>query len=257
MNTILILSLIIVIIRSRLLFLREVDGASAGGACVYANAALTGHPREIILTNTSTTATTTPLTITTAGFPSGTISTDNCTGVMLAPSGTCSITITPGQTATSACTSGISPTPGTVTINASSAPDAVTSDVVVLGYGCIYQGGVIYSMDDTTTITGSIAGKTAAIYDTYTGAFIPGYPNWGGVGINVGGSTVETSPFGANDGGPVSGYVGNTATITDALICTPSTSPSYQSENGDFPASLFNKISKFQESLIFSVQGHS
>lgn len=204
----------------------SVDCSSAGGGCVYANAALTGTPKEFKITNTSTTATTTSLKITPAGFPTGTdITTDNCTGMSLAPLGSCSITITPGQVATSACTSGIAPTPGTVTVNAASGPSAIRSDVVVLSYGCIYQGGFIYSIDDTTT-TGGIAGKTAAVYDTYTGGFIPGDPNWGG-GIDVGSSTWDTDSLGANNGGAVPGYIGNTATITDALGCTPSTSPSY------------------------------
>lgn len=81
--------------------------------------------------------------------------------------------------------------------------------------------------DDTTTTTASIAGKTAARYDTYFGSGSFGDPNWGGWGIDVGSSTWDTASSGANNGGAVPGYIGNTATITDALGCTPSTSPSY------------------------------
>jgi hypothetical protein len=38
-------------------------------------------------------------------------------------------------------------------------------DVTVLGYGCIYQGGYVFAIDDTTPNTGSISGKVAAVRD--------------------------------------------------------------------------------------------
>lgn len=139
----------------------------------------------------------------------------------MAPLSTCSIVITPGEIATSASTSGIAPTPGTITVNASSAPSASVTDIVVLSYGCIYQDGFVYSIDDTTAINGSITGKIAAVYDTYTGGFVFGNANWDGMGIDIGRSTWETDPLGANDGSA------NTSTITGALGCTFSTSPSY------------------------------
>lgn len=155
----------------------SVDCPIAGGSCVYSNTALIGNAREITITNTSTTNTTTPLTVTPAGFPSGTnITTDTCTGMTLAPLSTCNIIITPGQVATSDCTSGTQPLPGTVTVNASSAPSAVSSNVVVLSYSCQYQGGFLYSVDDTTNngiagtcttspCAGSIGGKVASLVD--------------------------------------------------------------------------------------------
>ena len=156
----------------------SVDCPSAGGNCVYANAALTGQPREITITNTSLTDTTTPLTVTSASFPTGTsITTDNCTGVSLAPQGTCTLTIKPGQesssgTGNAACTTGIQPNPGTITVNASSAPSPASSNVDVLSYGCIYQEGYVYSVDDTTATTGSIGGKVVSLTDQ-----TPRYPN--------------------------------------------------------------------------------
>ncbi|CAM2771410.1 DUF1566 domain-containing protein [Legionella anisa] len=36
---------------------------------------------------------------------------------------------------------------------------------MVLGYGCIYQGGFLFSVDDSTPNTGSIGGKVAALTD--------------------------------------------------------------------------------------------
>lgn len=52
------------------------------------------------------------------------------------------------------------------------APDSVVG-VVVLGYGCVYQGGYVYSVDDTTPSTESIGGRVAAQSDQAT-AFSPG-----------------------------------------------------------------------------------
>ncbi len=38
-------------------------------------------------------------------------------------------------------------------------------DVVVLGYGCIDQGGYVYALDDTTPSTGSVGGKVLSQFD--------------------------------------------------------------------------------------------
>ncbi len=52
----------------------------------------------------------------------------------------------------------------------------VSTDVVILNYACINQGGYVYAVDDSTPITGSINGKVAALTDQVT----PGAPgiNW-------------------------------------------------------------------------------
>ncbi len=154
----------------------SVNCSSAGGRCVYSNAALTGHTREITITNTSTKKTTTPLKVTWIdGSPEGTasITTDHCSGATLPPLGTCTISITPGQVATSDCTSGNAPiSPAGITVNTLSAPNAIIADVVVLSYGCIYQGGYVYSIDDTGTCTSptpsfycSVNGTVTALMD--------------------------------------------------------------------------------------------
>ncbi|EHL30861.1 hypothetical protein [Legionella drancourtii] len=82
------------------------------------------------------------------------------------------ITVTPGATATSgvgnaACTTGIAPIPGIISVSASNA-SPTSANVVVLGYGCIYQGGYLYSVDDTTVNTGSIGGTVVATADSAT-----------------------------------------------------------------------------------------
>jgi len=51
-----------------------------------------------------------------------------------------------------------------VTVSASNAA-TVTSNVFVLDYGCIYQDGYIFSIDDATTSTTSIGGKVVAQLD--------------------------------------------------------------------------------------------
>jgi hypothetical protein len=150
---------------------------SAAAGCAYTNAALSGNPRLITIKNTSTTDTTTPLTVTPASFAPGTqITTDNCAGAVLPPQGTCTITIQPGAEAShdasnNACTGGTQPNPGTVTVNATSAPAATSSNVYVLSYGCIYQQGYVYAVDDNTTdypITGSVGGNVVNRNDDTT-----------------------------------------------------------------------------------------
>jgi hypothetical protein len=131
------------------------------------NTALIGTPREITITNTGTIEAT-EVSILYPTWPNGTMSTSTC-GTTLAVGDSCAITITPDSAATSDCHTGIAPTPGTITV---SAKDALESkiDVVVLSYGCFYQQGFLFSIDDTTPIAGSIGGKVAAANDQ-TGVF--------------------------------------------------------------------------------------
>jgi hypothetical protein len=130
------------------------------------NAALTGHARHITIQNTGTNPAS-GLSVSATGLPAGadiTTTPTTCTGT-LAPGATCTVTITPGSNATSGCTTGSAPTSGTVTVSATNAATPVTSNVVVLSYGCQYQGGFLYSVDDATADTGSIGGNVAATSD--------------------------------------------------------------------------------------------
>jgi hypothetical protein len=43
---------------------------------------------------------------------------------------------------------------------------SVTADIDILGYGCIYQSGYLFSIDDTTPNTTSIGGIVAGLTDT-------------------------------------------------------------------------------------------
>jgi hypothetical protein len=48
--------------------------------------------------------------------------------------------------------------PGVVQVSADNA-NTVSTNVVVLDYGCIYQGGYVYAFDDTTPSSASVGGK--------------------------------------------------------------------------------------------------
>ncbi|CZO94748.1 DUF1566 domain-containing protein [Legionella pneumophila serogroup 1] len=135
-----------------------------------ADPALSGNARIIRIKNTGSIPANN-VQVSTSGFPAGTSITNNdCTGTLNAGA-TCDITITPGGTASpdnsaNACTTspGTEPEPTIVTVSADNAP-STNVNVLVLGYGCIYQGGFLFSVDDSTLNTGSIGGKVAALTD--------------------------------------------------------------------------------------------
>lgn len=156
-----------------------------------------GLARLITITNTGSN-TAVNLSVTPPTWPAGTSSTTTC-GSTLAASSSCTITITPGATATSdgtnPCSSGTAPVPGAVQVSADNAT-TVSSDVVVLSYGCIYQGGYVFAFDDTTPSSGSVGGKVVTTSDQ-----IPAYPNgivWasnGGIGGGSGGSDLADASY--------------------------------------------------------------
>jgi hypothetical protein len=137
-----------------------------------------GSARVITITNTGS-STATNLAVTFPTWPSGTISSTSC-GSSLAASDSCTVTITPGSTATSdgtnPCSVGTIPVAGIVQVSASNT-NSVSTDVLILNYGCIYQSGYIFAFDDTqgcsgSTCTGSVGGKVAALSDQTTSAGI-------------------------------------------------------------------------------------
>ncbi len=192
----------------------------SGSSCAQTNAQLTGTARSLTLTNTHT-STMTGITISYPSWPAGTSASSTCSST-LAPGASCTITITPGPNATSDCQEALSPTPGTILVTSDNAP-SVSADVVVLTYGCIYQGGFVYSINDATSPTTSISGKTAAVYDTISQSnpIISAVPNWGGSGIDIGSATWNTTTSGMNNGS------NNTALIIATLGCPVPTSEEY------------------------------
>ena len=130
------------------------------------NAALTGTPRLITITNTGASPATNVTYTSSDTLPMGTtISPASCPTI--AVSGTCLLTITPGDTS-SAAPGDTNPAPITLSISGSNT-NTVTTAINILTYGSVYQGGYIYSVDDSTPNTGSIGGKVAALTDQSSG----------------------------------------------------------------------------------------
>lgn len=126
-------------------------------------------PRTITITNTGTNPTQS-LIVTPSGLPPGTsISSDTCSGNSLAAGANCAITITPGSIASSTCSVGTVPTPGTVSVSSTNVTTPTSTDILVLDFGCIYQDGYIFSIDDTTSASGSIGGKVVGMTDQTSG----------------------------------------------------------------------------------------
>ncbi len=126
------------------------------------NAALTGRPRIITITNSGSNAATSVTYSPSPALPSGTTINPSSCGT-IAASGTCVLTITPGSTA-SATAGNTSPTPITLSISGTNT-NTLTPTVNVLTYGSVYQGGYIYAVDDTTPNTGSIGGTVVTQTD--------------------------------------------------------------------------------------------
>lgn len=142
-----------------------------------------GVARTITITNTGQYPAMN-LSISYPSWPSGTNASSNC-GTSLAAGSFCTITITPGSTATSdgtnPCTAGTAPVAQTIAISADNA-STVSSAAIILGYGCVYQGGYVYAFDDTTPDSSSVGGKVVTTSDQ-----AQTYPNgimWSSNGID-------------------------------------------------------------------------
>lgn len=146
----------------------SVNCQPASACTTTQNTALTGKPRQITIQNTGL-GSATNVAVNTSGLPLGTsITTNTCNGTLNA-GGSCVIILTPGAIASydlngTACTSGTQPVGGTLTITADGGLSSQVH-VDVLSYGCQYQGGFIYSIDDTTLNTGSIGGNVVSLVD--------------------------------------------------------------------------------------------
>lgn len=142
---------------------------------------VSGNVRNIQLTNTlgsniTNLSVSFPGSWTGSGTPLGT---SNCPSTLSAGA-SCYIAVNPGSSATSACTSGLAPTPDQITVNYGIA-SSVSIPVVVLSYGCQYQGGYLFAIDDTTPITGSIGGKVLTAANQATSVVWGPFPGtvWG------------------------------------------------------------------------------
>jgi hypothetical protein len=166
-------------------------GLSVNDTTVNAN--LTGNARRVIISNTGSIPATN-VAISYPTWPSGTTASSTCAATLV-PAATCVITVTPGANATSDCTNGIAPTSGVVSISSDESNSTLVS-VTVVGYRCIYQGGYVFAIDDTTADTGSIGGTVAAIADQASNA------DWSSDTVDIPGiDEVSTSPCSGNSDG--------------------------------------------------------
>lgn len=143
------------------------------------NAALTGTPRLITITNTGSAAATNVTYSPSPALPSNTTITPASCGT-IAPSETCVLTVTPGDTP-SAAPGNTSPTSITLSISGTNT-NTLTPTLNILTYGSVYQSGYVYSVNDTTSNINSIGGKVAGLtnvsnsnrWTNATGTNIPG-----------------------------------------------------------------------------------
>ncbi|MEO7385452.1 MAG: hypothetical protein ABIX37_00800, partial [Gammaproteobacteria bacterium] len=131
----------------------------------------------------------------TATLPAGsTVAPSNCGDI--AAAGTCVLTVTPGATASGA-PGDADAEPVALTVSGSNTNSLLTN-IQVLTYGSVLQGGYVFSIDDTTPATGSMGGKVAALADQAAP-----YPNgiaWSDIVVVDGVSETSTSPPDACNG---------------------------------------------------------
>jgi hypothetical protein len=202
------------------------------------NAALTGTPRLIIITNSGSSPATNVTYSPSPALPSGTtISPSSCGSI--AASDTCTLTITPGSTPSSA-PGDTGPTPITLSISGTNT-NTLTPTLNILTYGSVYQGGYVYAVNDTTPNTGSIGGTVVSQTDQ-----APIFPNgaiWSSNG--AGGAT-------ANVSSEIIPGIADTST-------TGSSVPTYAAAQASFNSTYSNEITyPFPPSgSFFSCNGRS
>jgi len=117
------------------------------------NAALTGNPRQITITNSSTTVTAYDVTYSAQNLsPANPNITSNamldssCDNIP--PLGTCILTITPVGATASATPYNTSPTPIVLTITGSNT-NTLSYPINILTYGSVYEQGYVYAINDS------------------------------------------------------------------------------------------------------------
>ncbi len=184
-----------------------------------------GQARTIRITNTGD-ATATGLDINYPTWPAGTTAMSDC-GAELASNTTCTITVTPNTTSTRiVLLRGIAPTPGVITVSANNATD-VTTNVVVLNYGCIYQGGYIFAMTETADTAESIGGTVVTQVDQ-----APRSPNgvfWSSDAAGTG--PVSNIIYGISETSVIGAANPNTNQVQGQVACNGATDGSCNSNN--------------------------
>lgn len=124
--------------------------------------AVNGVPRTITITNTGADIATDVAYAPSPALPAGTtISPADCGAIVAA--GSCVITVTPGATP-SAAAGDINPSHVVLTLSGTNT-NTLSPALSILDYGSVHQSGYVFAIDDTTSNTGGIGGKVAALSD--------------------------------------------------------------------------------------------
>lgn len=150
------------------------------------NGVSSGQPRIITLTNTGSVAAS-KLTVVYPNWPQGTSATSDCAST-LGVGQSCTITVIPGANATlglgnKPCTEGVEPIPQVINVLANGGYVSTQIKVSVIGYGCIYQAGYIFSLLETPNPQQSVGGKVIA--PNAQGGFVWGSNGGGNSSGNV------------------------------------------------------------------------
>lgn len=124
------------------------------------NPALTGSPRTITVTNTGLYDAKTVTSSVSPALPVDASFSSDC-GQVLPAGSSCQVTFTPGAVPTAAALDA-TPISATLLVTGENTT-ATTANVRILGYGSVYQGGHVYSLDDSTPQTSSVGGKVLAL----------------------------------------------------------------------------------------------
>ncbi len=148
----------------------SVSGYTEYGLTENESTAESGKSRIITIYNTGP-ETATHIKVVLPTYPKNMSYEDKCSGHLLAADSECRITIKPGKDSwngSNSCSNGTAPAPSKLIVSADNA-DTLESTIVVLDYGCLYQGGFVYAFDDTTPETKSVRGKVLTISDQASG----------------------------------------------------------------------------------------
>lgn len=189
------------------------------------NGAPSGQSRTITIRNTGDAAAT-GLAIDYPDWPTDTYATSDCEATLTAGA-SCTITVDPNTTPTSNCsTAGTAPIPGVITVRAAGVVP-VTSNVVVLDYGCIYQGGYIFAMTETADNEESIGGTVVTQTDQEPRS--PGGIVWSSNSTNTG--AVFNAIYGISETSTTGAANPNTNQVAGQSACNGATDGSCNSDN--------------------------
>ena len=162
-----------------------------------------GNVRTITIKNTgSADAVNFKISQLSGSLPAGTsLNASSCTST-IPVNGSCSINFTPGTTASTSGSGACSATPGSApipvvyTFSADNVPSnpVLSTSVQVLSYGCKYQGGYVYALDDTPAANLSVVGKVASTNQAPSGIYWSATSSGGPAVDTIYGIGIQSTP---------------------------------------------------------------